>query len=146
MQPIAITMIVVLATACGDDQEPQMAADLLERVQADEYRGWERAPGYETRRPTNAPHADSVDIYINANVAQALVTDETTEWPLGSLIVKDGFDDGDLELVAIMEKRPDGWFWAEYYDGESVYSGKPGICIDCHDRGDDFVLAFDFPR
>jgi hypothetical protein len=146
MQPTAITMIVVLAAACGDDQEPQMAADLLERVRADEYRTWERAPGYETRRPTNAPHADSVDIYINANVAQALVTDETTEWPLGSLIVKDGFDDGDLELVAIMEKRPDGWFWAEYYDGVSVYSGKPGICIDCHDRGDDFVLAFDFPR
>lgn len=108
---------------------------------------WERAPGYETRRSSNAPHGGSVDIYVNDVVADALANETgLTEWPLGSIIVKDGFDDGDLDLIAIMEKREDGWFWAEYdNDGDSLYSGKPDLCIDCHRRGTDHVRAFSFP-
>lgn len=31
-----------------------------------------------------------------------------------------GFDGGDLELIAIMNKRVEGWFWAEYDDGRAV--------------------------
>jgi hypothetical protein len=140
-----LAIIIACAGACGDDQAPEEAADLLTRIRAEDYRSWERPPGYETRRRSNAPHSEAVDIYVNSTVAGALDMDSLNTWPLGSLIVKDGFDGNDLELIAVMEKRPDGWFWAEYYDGESKFSGKPDVCLDCHDAGDDFVLAFDLP-
>ncbi len=60
--------------------------------------------------------------------------------------MKDGFDGADLELVAAMEKRDDGWFWVEWDgSGESVYSGKPDVCIDCHASGSDGIRAFSLP-
>ncbi|HEU4537779.1 MAG TPA: hypothetical protein VFS00_26845 [Polyangiaceae bacterium] len=137
-----------LLAACGDDQEPANARDLYRRLQAADYRSWRRPPGYETRQKTNVPHGESVDIYVNDVVAAALDAGEPLEaWPEGSLIVKDGFDGDDLELVAAMEKRDGAWFWAEYYDGDAKYSGQPGICVDCHERGaNDFVRAFPLPR
>lgn len=137
---------LLILAACGDDQQPEVAADLLTRVRADDYRAWDRAPGYSTRQPSNTAHADAVDIYVNPTIATALGEDALDAWPVGSQIVKDGFDGDELELIAILEKRPDGWFFAEYYDGESKYSGRPDVCLDCHDAGDDFVLAFDLPR
>lgn len=110
---------------------------------------WMRAPGYDERRETNAPHADLVEIFVNDVVADALGRgDSLEEWPVGSIIAKDGYDDdGTHALVALMEKRDDGWFWAEYdaESGESSYSGKPGICIDCHASGSDSVRAFSLP-
>jgi hypothetical protein len=67
---------------------------------------------------------------------------------VGSLIVKDGFSGGELDLIAAMDKRDDGWFWAEWTDttGESAeFSGKPEVCTDCHSAGADFVRAFALP-
>ncbi len=142
----ALVCLVVCVAGCGDDQAPEEAAALLTRIRADDYRAWDRAPGYETRRSSSSPHSEEVDIYIDPTIAGALTAESLDEWPLGSLIVKDGFDGGDLELIAVMEKRADGWFWAEYFDGESKYSGKPDVCLDCHDAGNDYVLAFDLPR
>jgi hypothetical protein len=80
-------------------------------------------------------------------VADALSAGEAIDaWPTGSRIVKDGFDDGDLDLIAAMEKREDGWFWAEWDDeGDVIYSGTPELCTDCHRSGDDSVRAFSFP-
>jgi hypothetical protein len=137
-----------LLVACGDDQEPANARDLYQRIQGADYRSWRRPPGYETRQKTSAPHGDSVDIYVNDIVAAALDAGEPLEaWPEGSLIVKDGFEGDDLELVAAMEKRDGVWFWAEYFDGDAKYSGQPGICLECHERGaNDFVRAFPMPR
>ncbi len=129
---------------CGDNQDDAGARLLLAEVRADDYRGWSRAPGYETRRSSNAPHSDAVDIYINPVVELTLQEDATsTSWPVGSVIVKDGFSGSSLDLIAIMEKRTDGWYWAEYdNDGDPDYSGKPDICIDCHVSGSDSVRAF----
>jgi len=46
-----------------------------------------------------------------------------------------------------MEKRRDGWFWAEFDDdGEPKFSGRPSKCTDCHASGSDFVRAFSLPR
>ena len=139
-------LVIVCAAGCGDDQAPEEAAALLTRIRADDYRAWARAPGYETRRSSSSPHCEEVDIYIDPTIAGALTAESLEEWPLGSLIVKDGFDGNDLELIAVMEKREDGWFWAEYFDGESKFSGNPDVCLDCHDAGNDYVLAFDLPR
>lgn len=137
---------LALLVSCGDNQDDAGARALLSRVKADQYRTWSRAPGYEQRRSSNAPHSDAVDIYVNATVAQTLSQPDAMEWPVGSIIAKDGFSGADHELTALMEKRNDGWFWAEYdSDGDPAYSGKPEICIDCHRSGSDGVRAFRLP-
>jgi hypothetical protein len=143
----SLLALAVLVTACGDNQDDAGARALLARVRADDYRSWQRAPGYEARRSSNAPHGGAVDIYVNDVVAEALTRGESLEaWPVGSLIAKDGFDGSKLELTALMEKRDDGWYWAEYDgDGDPSYSGHPDLCIDCHRRGSDYVRAFGLP-
>jgi hypothetical protein len=145
---LAVTTAVLLS-ACGDDQDPDGAKSLLSQVRAAPYQAWRRAPGYESRQKARAPHSDYVDIFINPVVAKVLDEGKpVSQWPVGSIIVKDGFDgDGDHEIIAIMEKRADGWFWAEYDgDGDSMYSGRPEICTDCHASGSDGVRAFALPR
>lgn len=137
----------LLSFGCGDDQDPAGASELWTRIHAQDYRSWARAPGYETRRPSNAAHGDAVDIYVNAIVSDALGMPGLTAWPTGSLIVKDGFDGGDFDLVAAMEKRADGWFWAEWgAEGDVSYSGRPSLCIDCHASGSVSVRAFSLPK
>jgi len=143
---IVAACLATASSACGDDQDPEGAAELWDRIHTAEYRSWQRAPGYETRRDSDAPHSEAVDIYVNDVIAAALAAEESfTAWPTGSLIVKDGFD-GELEIVAAMEKRQDGWYWVEWdAEGSSDYSGKPDICTGCHQSGADYVRAFDFP-
>ena len=139
--------VFLLLGACGDDQDPAGAAELWNRIHSENYRGWARAPGFEQRRSSNAAHGDAVDIYVNKIVVDTLAGDPLPAWPKGSLIVKDGFDDGDFDLVAAMEKRDDGWFWAEWdHEGDAMYSGRPSICTDCHASGSDSVRAFALPK
>ena len=137
----------LLLAGCGDNQDDAGARALLQRIRADQYHTWDRAPGYEARRPTSAPHSKLVDIYVNDRVAEVLALGEPlATWPVGSIIAKDGFDGNDLELIAVMEKRADGWFWAEYDDdGDPDYSGHPDTCTDCHRSGSDYVRAFRLP-
>lgn len=148
LRRLAVSATLTALAACGDNQDPEGAKDLWNALQAADYRSWERAPGFEERRRSNAAHGDAVDIYVNETMAQALASDAPLDaWPTGAAIVKDGYEDGDLEFVAVMEKRLTGWYWAEYDgDGEAVYSGKPDLCIDCHDSGTDGVRAFSFPE
>lgn len=132
---------------CRQNDDPSGAEDLLAEVQDEDYRSWQRAPGYEERTPSNAPHSDNVEIFVNDILASALQEQGLDEWPVGSLVAKDGYDDdGELELVSLMQKREDGWYFAEY-DGEGtpLYSGRPDICTNCHADGDDFVRAFSLP-
>lgn len=142
----ALPLLFGLA-GCGDDQDPEGAQDLWARIHDEGYQSWARAPGYATRQPTSAPHGDEVEIFLNPVIADALAAAEPlTVWPVGSLIVKDGYEGGELSAVAAMERREDQWFWAEWdADGESIYSGNPDTCTDCHQSGADMVRAFGFP-
>ena len=148
-----IATFVVAASAaplfagCGDNQDDAGARRLLARVREERYRSWDRAPGWPSRRETSAPHGNTVDIYVNEVVTDALAIGEPLRhWPKDSIVVKDGWDGSELEIIAIMEKRSDAWFWAEFDDdGDPDYSGRPDVCIDCHRDGSDFVLAFRLP-
>lgn len=137
-------------SACGGEDENQDAAgarELLARVSAENYREWPRAPGWEARKPSSAPHGAEVDIYVNDRVAAVLAAGEPLEaWPEGSTIVKDGWQGAQLKLIAIVDKRSDGWYWAEYdAGGEPMYSGRPNTCTSCHSSGSDGVRAFSLP-
>lgn len=152
--PLSLALLVaapLALTGCGDDEDPEGAADLWARIHEADYQGWQRAPGYEARRDTAAPHGEQVDIFLNTTIAAAVFTGgPITSWPVGSIIVKDGYEGGELTQVAAMEKLEATWFWAEWdADGSSKYSGRAedvATCTDCHQSGADLVRAFGFPQ
>lgn len=116
-------------------------------LQQQNYKAWTRAPGFATRQASNAPHGGAVDIFINAPIKQ-IIDNKTsvTEWPVGSIVVKDGYNGANLSLVAYMEKRSNGWLWFEWNgSGTILYQGQPSICTGCHSSGADYVRAFSFP-
>lgn len=154
---VSVSMIVA---ACGQDDDPEGARLLWEKINAGAgFRAWQRAPGYAVRRPSFTAHKAAVEIFVSSEVASTLQpptppAELPREWPVGSIIVKEGFggirQNSARQIVAVMEKRVDGWFWAEYDDGGgSLYSGRPSGCTDCHGRREkyaDWVYAFELPR
>jgi hypothetical protein len=148
---LVVAMLVGLALACGQDDDPEGARILWEKVNAGAgFKSWQRAPGFATRKPSFTAHASAVEIFINPDLDAVLRTKLVTEWPVGSIVVKEGYSGNSRRQVAIMEKRADGWFWAEYDDGGTAkYSGRPAICVDCHDNRknySDWVYSFELPR
>lgn len=147
---IAGALVVFGLSGCADNAE---AETLLDDLQADDYRdNYSRAPGWEEPLLDSfGPHGEYVDIYINDVLEAALDEQGLTQWPTGSLIVKDAWEDEageDLRYVAVMEKRSDGsWFWAEYdASDEVVFAGiDEPTCVGCHSSGDDQVRAFELP-
>jgi len=154
LRPVSWRLVVSLAglcvpllSGCGDNQDDAGARKLLGDVQDDGYRSWDRAPGWPARQKSRGPHGDEVDIYVNDVIASALSAGQPLEgWPTGSRIAKDGWNGSELAHVALMEKRDDGWFWAEFDgDGNPTYSGHPEECTRCHGSGSDYVLSFKLP-
>lgn len=144
-------VVALFAVGCAEDNAEALA--LLDEVEAADYRSsFARAPGYEMPlAPSDGPHGTHVDIYVDATVSEALVAEPApTAWPDGSIIVKDAWNDEqgeDLRFIALMEKRGDVWYWAEFNgDREVVVAGlDTGRCTGCHDSGMDQVRAFDLP-
>ena len=155
---VVICALALVAAACGEDDDPEGARVLWDKVNAGAgFATWQRAPGYATRMPSFTAHANAVEIFVSPEISAALVSsgkdNRVTEWPVGSVVVKEAFSSvsgGSRKAVAIMEKRADGWFWAEYDDGgASTNSGHPSLCVDCHAHRksySDWVYAFELPR
>lgn len=145
---VACALVTLLLGCSSDDknQDEDGARALLAGVQRQGYRDWARAPGWEERSGPSV-HSESADIFINDPVAALLASEQNADtFPEGSVIVKDGYNGAELALTAIMEKRSDGWYWAEYSAaGEPAFSGHPHVCIDCHSSGSDYVRAFALP-
>ena len=153
-QPLLALLLVVALSACGQDDDPDGAHALWEKLNAAPgFQSWSRAPGYATRMPSFTAHGRAVEIFVSPEIETVLTKTSApavTEWPVGSIIVKESYSGDSRTAVAAMEKRADGWFWAEYDDaGKSKYSGHPSICTDCHGHRkaySDWVYAFEFPR
>lgn len=144
---LSLVLSGLLLAACGEDQDPAGAEAFWNAIQAEDYRSWQRAPGYESRVESRSAHGDAVDIFVNQVVVDALAVETTSSWPTGSIIVKDGYEGGDLTFIAGMEKRDSGWFWVEYNgDGDTLFSGAPTVCTGCHRIGDDWVRGFFLPN
>ncbi len=149
-------VLLFALASCGDDQDPAGASRLWSEIHGANFRAWERAPGYPTRRASFTAHANAVEIFVNPEIQRVLAGPEpATEWPAGSIVVKEGYasprEDAARSIVAVMKKDAAlGWFWAEYdTDGEVLYSGRPHVCVDCHDHRaaySDWVYAFELPR
>jgi len=143
---IGSTMLV----ACGgeDAVDAPGGRELLMRVQDANYRNWRRAPGWDSRLPSVGDgHGGQLDIYVNETVSAVVASGTSGEvLPPGSTIVKDVWDGDTLHAIAIMDKRSDGWYWAEFDGREEVSaSGHPRGCIECHRRGADYIRAFSLP-
>lgn len=145
---LAAAAFALFLGACGggnNEDEPGAKA-LLANVQAQSYRSWQRAPGWETRQPTVSVHGQTADIFVNEVLSSALSTQGLGAWPVGAVLVKDAYRGGDLSLIAIMEKRDSGWFFAEFSANEEVkYSGQPDVCLGCHQAATDSVLSVGLP-
>ena len=156
---VAATLASVVATASCDDDNGELEAsrELLERVLGMDYRTWQRPEGWETLRESGAPHGKYTEIFVNDVIVEALASDAPLEaWPVGAIIVKDGWKNeeaSDRAILAIMEKRDAGWYWEEYSgaiesDSLPAFAGQapdPRLCTDCHAGGSDFVHAFTLP-
>jgi hypothetical protein len=143
--------IILLAAfglgACGgDDQDEAGAAELWQRIHAEDYRNWERAPGWETEQPTVSAHGHTALIFINATMSDARLDTDRSAWPDAALLVKDSYRDGALALIAVIEKRAAGWYFAEW-DGEGTlkFAGSPSVCKNCHDQAYDTVFSVPLP-
>jgi hypothetical protein len=140
------------AAGCTQNDDPEGAKQVFAKINEGQgFRSWQRAPGFPNRKPSFTAHADAVEIFVSKEISTAFAgPNQVSEWPIGSIIVKEGFAGDARSLVAVMEKRPDGWHFFEYNgSGDPLYSGKPKICVDCHDNRrtySDFVYAFELPR
>jgi hypothetical protein len=142
-----ILLAALLALGCGEDVDEEGARALWEKIHAESYPDWQRAPGYDEPQPTVRAHGQTALVYLNDVMAEAAAGPSIAAWPAGALLVKDSFDGDTLKFVAAMEKTEDsGWFFAEWSpDGSAKYAGEPEVCVNCHSAGGDSVLAVALP-
>jgi len=70
-------------------------------------------------------------------------------FPEGSLIIKDIYSGGTLNLYALMYKKSGTWLWAEIEPGGSIHhsiTSAESICTGCHSQSGnrDFAVSFNF--
>jgi hypothetical protein len=141
-------MAALLLSGCGDDMEVDEAGarSLWDKIHAEHYENWQRAPGYDQPQPTVRAHGQTAVVFVNPTVGQALSGPALDAWPVGSLVVKDSFSGAQRTLVAAMEKQPGGWYFAEWSaSGEAKYAGRPDVCTGCHTSNNDFLRAIVLP-
>lgn len=129
------------------------------------YTGWDSFPDTDVDNfpgplPSGAPHGNTVRIFANDRLLDALERDNFDgHLPYGSLVVKENWTGtvdapGELAALTIMYKvqgyNPDGgdWYWIKASgDGSAIdLEGAPEGCINCHGQDDDWLLRFDVPE
>jgi hypothetical protein len=144
-----VCVAMVLAGCSGDgsaDSDSPEADALWEDIRGHSST-WDKAPGYMAMQPAEGPHGDDVLIFVNDEMAAALEGSGEDEWPVGSIVVKEFFERGNILGIVVMEKRADGRFWASYSPSGEVYDSGLSLetCEECHADGSDGVVAFSLP-
>lgn len=100
-----------------------------------EYARWEVVAGKGL--PAGGPHAGQPKV-VYANPAAAREWKGGKALPLGSIVVKTTGPAGAPTLIAVMEKRAEGWYYEEYLPEAGKYAlkfggpGKQQLCAGCH--------------
>lgn len=112
------------------------------------YRSWATAPGFSKMKPGTGPHGARIQVFVNETGKKALDGPSIRRWPVGTVIVKDGFVKSGRQIItAYMRKTRDGWYYAEWnVSGKLIADGlEEKGCAACHRRGEDYVRSFDLP-
>lgn len=149
---VILCLFVMVLSSCGwDNQAPEEAALLWQQLQRADYRSWQPVKGFATPQLAQQPYDNPFDarplkvtIYMNQVAQQAASSGKSQRtWPTGSVFVKDGFQGEDHRAVVVMEKRKDGWFYAQWEpDGTATHSGAPDGCVSCHTKASDSDYTF----
>lgn len=145
------TILIIVASSllfdsCKKKEEEENAAadaELYNAVKSDNgYTYFQNGDLLSGKAPS--PHG-SFKLRFNATAAAALDTSgylpSGSSFPNGSIIVKDIYKNGALDLIAVMKKDPgnddaaSGWIWSEYEpDGTVFYSisSQGDQCTACH--------------
>jgi hypothetical protein len=125
------------------------AQELLAQLHSANYRTFARAPGWPSRRSgTTQHHGAYLDVYVNSALEAAVTANGTAPWPIGSIIVKDGWGDAagtQAFMLSAARKDAQGvWFGAEYSPSGAVLSAGHNFaeCQGCHGPAKDFTLSF----
>jgi hypothetical protein len=121
-----------------------------------QYQNWGPLPGQTNDAyPGNSPHGAKVKLYVNR-----LAAGRPGEFPYGSMLVKENYDESGNRLMAVtvmyrskgFAQEAGEWYWAKYEaDGRAsqmngrAVAGRVSMCIECHSSagGDDYVFAND---
>jgi Cytochrome P460 len=157
----ATIIVVILFKSCVDhdisDPEIVDATDESLFNEANESGYTYYQSGNTISPAAQSPHG-TYKLRFNSTALQALDGNselpENGQFPNGSILVKEVYQNSTLSILAVMKKAPtdasagDGWLWAEYRpDGSSAFSitAKGNGCISCHNDtpNRDLVRTFD---
>lgn len=145
---LAWALMISGLTGCFDrsaEAEADAEARALRQSLVDEYAEWPRMPGFEYTRASMGPHGLEVDIFINGILDEAARGDAAPPWPVGSQAVKMSYVDDTPWVLSMMEKRADGWFFAQFTaDGRLIEAGSTAsdaMCLECHTTERDSLIS-----
>lgn len=144
----AIAIAGLALASCTQSAAPTASAVWTDTLASKAYQKWQPAPGFETTQAATGPHGKSVQVFIDPTVATAMSGTTATEWPVGSMIVKDAYDAaGAMQAIEYMQKTDSGWYFASFgLDGTVSTEGvKVEPCEACHLKGSDSVRSFKLP-
>lgn len=129
----------------GLDADTQAMLDATEAAMAG-YESWGQIDGWQGVQPGDTVHGAFVDVRWNETALTAIDGDNADPMPIGSIMVKQGYDDADGNIernLTVMNKVDGyGWFYASWdAAGDNLTAGSPASCTGCHDAGSDGRLA-----
>jgi len=125
-------------------------------LQTAQYRNWAPLPGHTVDTYAGqSPHGARLRLYANRTAVGG-----DADYPFGSVIVKENFDETGQNLMAVtvmyrtqgFAPESDDWYWVKYEPNGAVarkndrpLAGVVKGCIDCHQgaAGNDYVFTND---
>jgi hypothetical protein len=154
-----VFFILLWSCTNHDLEDPSLAntsdESLFAEVDAGGFTYYEGGTMFPAASPS--PHS-SFRLRFNSIAQQALNNngelDQNGSFPIGSVIVKEGYLNQTFNSYAVMKKSPtdpnavNGWLWGGYLiDGQTTISitEKGSHCVDCHSGtpNRDLVRTFD---